>query len=220
MNFLWKNQIPYLESLKMQEKLKSRCLERRENFILGFECPAVVTLGLRGGEEDLLLSHKEYRDRGISIEKITRGGQATLHSLGQLVIYPVMDIRACKMRVRDFILKIENITQEVFLKFNVETHKEEGEAGLFTEKGKIAFFGVHVSEGVSQHGLAINVSNDLNLFSLIKSCGKEGRQHDRLVNYCVGVTVQQVFDVWTETAIKMGLAGQDEFLKKRTVNAL
>ncbi len=195
---VWKDKISYLDSLKTQEELKKFCLKKNQDSIVGFECPTTVTLGLRGGDKDLLLSKEEFLRKNIPIVSIKRGGQATLHSPGQLVLYPVVDIKKNKMRVRDFIVCIENITKEILMDLGIDTHKEEGQAGLFTTKGKIAFFGLHITEGVSQHGLAINVCNDLNLFSYIRSCGTTGRPHDCISNYYPQITTKEVFDLWVQ----------------------
>ena len=93
------------------------------------------------------------------------------------------------------------MTRQVFTQLGVSVHKEEGQAGLFTKRGKIAFFGIHITEGVSQHGLAVNVHNDLNLFDLIRSCGVHRKTHDKLSNYC-NITIQEVFDLWVKTVKK------------------
>ena len=205
MNFtpIWKDQIPYLDSLNCQEELKNSCLQKFENFALGFECPTVITLGLRGTDEDLLLTRQDYKKRKIPIINIQRGGQATLHSLGQLIIYPIADIKKNKIRVRDFIESIEKITQQTLKNLGIATHKEEGQAGLFTKVGKIAFFGIHVTQGISQHGLSINVSNDVDLFSCIRSCGTEYRIHDTISKYHSQISLKEVFDLWIQTALQM-----------------
>lgn len=199
---VWENRIPYLESLKKQEDLKTKCLATNQNFALCFDCPTVITMGLRGSEDDLLLPKSEYEDKNISIVSIKRGGQATMHSPGQLVLYPISNIKQNKLRARDFVHFIEQVTKKTLSQFGVSTHKEEGQAGLFTAKGKIAFFGIHITDGVSQHGLAINVSNDLSLFDLIRSCGISRRTHDKLSHYCK-ISLQEVFDLWVKTAKKI-----------------
>ena len=122
----WKDSIPYNQSLQIQEGLKNSCLKHFENFALGFECPTTITLGLRGGREDLLLDETEYEKKNIPIVSIQRGGQATLHSQGQLVIYPIIDIKKNKIRVRDFIQFIELVTQKTLEQLDIQTHKEEG----------------------------------------------------------------------------------------------
>ena len=198
---IWEDRIPYLDSLKKQEELKKRCLETDQNFALCFHCPTVITMGLRGSEEDLLLPKSEYEKKHIPIVSIKRGGQATLHSPGQLVLYPISNIKQNKLRAKDFVHFIEQVTKKTLAQLGVSTHKEEGQAGLFTSKGKIAFFGIHITDGVSQHGLAININNELNLFDLIRSCGVSHRTHDKLSNYCKS-TLQEVCDLWIKTAKK------------------
>ena len=195
---IWKSQISYQESLRAQEDLKRICIQNHQDSVMGFECPTTVTLGLRGTSEDLILSREELAQKGVPIVSIHRGGQATLHSLGQLVIYPIVNIQKVNMRVRDFMKFIEERTQKVLKAYGIESHKEEGQAGLFTSKGKIAFFGLHISHGVSQHGLAINVRNDLNLFSYIRSCGQKNRLHDCIARYNSRVTVEDVFRKWVD----------------------
>ncbi len=216
---VWKEKIPYRESLALQEDLKKKALKSRRAFFLGFECPATITLGLRGKKEkDLRQAEGEYARQGIEIVPIKRGGQATLHSPGQLVLYPVMDLLQWKIRPRDFLSLLERITQETCRHYGVPLEKKEDSAGLFTHKGKVAFFGIHISNGVSQHGLALNVHNDLKLFELISSCGMSHRPHDSLQAHLQNsqqnhmargpteakkprsLTLKEVFNTWCEKA--------------------
>ena len=198
---IWKNKISYSESLVLQEELKKQARQTKNIFLLGFECPAVITLGLRArSEEDLQADKKEYQKRGIDVVLVKRGGQATVHSLGQLVIYPILDLRQWKIRPRDFLSLLEDITIKTFQKYNVDLQKKENSAGLFTDTGKIVFFGIHISQGVNQHGLSINVSNDLKLFQLIKSCGKLERKHDSLKNRGRDIRLEDLFFSWCGSA--------------------
>ncbi len=198
---IWEGKIPYQESLSLQEQLKVDACKNKKAFLLGFECPACITLGLRGKEtEDLSGSVAEYQKNNIEVVAIKRGGQATLHSPGQLVIYPVMDLLKWKIRPRDFLSLLEKITQNTLKKYGIIAEKKENSAGLFTQVGKIAFFGIHISGGVSQHGLAINVQNDLMLFNLIRSCGVSHRQHDSFQNQGLRPELKEVFSDWCEIA--------------------
>lgn len=198
---IWKGKIPYRKSLTLQEQLKTRAYKTRQAFFIGFECPSCITLGLRGEKEkDLSGVVENYRKKEIEIVTIKRGGQATLHSPGQLVIYPVMDLLQWKVRPRDFLSILEKITQETLKEYGISAKKQENSAGLFTQKGKIAFFGIHISSGVSQHGLAINVQNDLSLFDLIRSCGISYRLHDSFQNYNLCPDLKTVFFLWCEIA--------------------
>ena len=201
MEYIWRGCLPYRESLVLQEQLKEKACGSRQIFFIGFECPSCITLGLRGKKaEDLVKSVEEYNKQDIEVVSIKRGGQATIHSLGQLVIYPVMDLLQWKIRLRDFLGILEMVTSDTLKELGVATTKKEKFAGLFTEKGKIVFFGVHISKGVSQHGLAINVHNSLSLFDLIRSCGVNNRSHDSLKNNGVTVKLYNLFSLWCEKA--------------------
>ena len=194
---IWKNTIPYRESLVYQEQLKKQALKTQRAFFIGFDCPACITLGLRGREaEDLKGSFEEYDKQQIEIVNIKRGGQATLHSRGQLVIYPIMDLSKWRIRPRDFLSLLEQITQETLKEYDILVSKRENSAGLFTQRGKIAFFGIHISQGVSQHGLAINVQNNLKLFNLIRSCGVSSREHESFEDYGIKPPLEEVFSQW------------------------
>lgn len=196
---LWKGEMPYRESLSLQEELKQKVYKGSQAFFVGFECPSCITLGLRGKKEtDLQAANEDYT--GIEVVNIKRGGQATLHSLGQLVIYPVMDLLSWRIRPRDFLSILENITQRTLKQYGITAEKREDSAGLFTQAGKIAFFGIHISGGVSQHGLAINICNDLRLFNLIRSCGVTQRPHDSLQNYGLDPGLKEVFSLWCQIA--------------------
>ena len=194
---LWKGEMPYRESLSLQEELKQKARKGSRAFFVGFECPSCITLGLRGKKEtDLQAPNEDYK--GIEVVTIKRGGQATLHSLGQLVIYPVMDLLSWKIRPRDFLSILESITQRTLKQYGVTAEKKEDSAGLFTQNGKIAFFGIHISGGVSQHGLAVNICNDLRLFNLIRSCGITHRPHDSLQKYGLNPGLKEVFSLWCQ----------------------
>ena len=193
--------IDYRTSLKMQEHWKQQAKGTGRAFFMGFECFSCITLGSRGvSKEDLLYTEEEYRKRGIKLAYIRRGGQATLHSPGQLVIYPVLDLRCWKLKPRDFLRLLEQITKEVLKVYGVDCDYGRHFAGLFTDRGKIAFFGVHISEGVSQHGLALNVSNDLTLFDVIRSCGEKKRSHDSFHSRGLFPSIEEVFFKWCEVA--------------------
>ena len=199
--FLWKGFIPYRESLKWQEQLKLKAQKNKKAFFLGFHCPACITLGLRGKKsQDLNIDSKECKKKGLEVLSIKRGGQATLHSKGQLVIYPILDLLKWKLRPRDFLSLLENISQDTLKDLGIQVEKRDPSAGLFTDKGKIIFFGIHISQGVTQHGLAINLQNDLSLFKLIKSCGKLDRPHDSFQQRGINKPLTEVFKLWCKKA--------------------
>ena len=197
----WEGAIPFQKSLQLQEQVKPLA-KKGAGFFLGFESRhGVITKGLRTEEEDILWSDKQLKKQKIDTVSLKRGGRATLHTPGQLVIYPVIHLSSFKLKVKDFILLIENITRECLLDVGMATKRLEKDSGLSTPHGKIAFFGIHISEGVNQHGLAINVNNDLDLFHSIKSCGVQNRPHDNLKNNNIPLSTKELFEKWTGRAI-------------------
>lgn len=194
---------PYSDGLDVQAEaagkvaLLARSGGEASGMVFGLEHPAVVTLGKRGlAEADLRVSESELSERGVELFKTSRGGQATLHSEGQLVIYPVLPIQAWGIGARDLVCLLEKATIECLAQYGIKAHVGAEEPGLYTDFGKIAFFGLRISEGVSSHGLAINVRNDLGLFGLIRSCGRDHEKFDSLERCGIGVSVLELFETW------------------------
>lgn len=198
----WKGTMDFSKTLEFQQRFKTPA-KSGQGVFLGFESKKhVITLGLRSDKGHILWTEEKLKNHDISLHHIRRGGEATVHSPGQLVIYPVLHLPLLGLKVRDFIVALEEITQAVLEDFGIKTKREGKYAGLSTKKGKLCFFGIHVSEGVSQHGLSINVDNDLTLFDSIKSCGEKDRRHDSLSFYPdVSVSKQNLFFKWCDKAL-------------------
>lgn len=160
--------------------------------ILGLEHPAVITLGRRMKLSDLLLTTDS-----IPVVESTRGGLATIHSEGQLVIYPIVNLKTNNLGVKQFVKHLLNVTQTTLKDFQIETFIDDENIGIYTTQGKIAFCGLEIKEGISQHGISINIANDLTLFSQIVSCGVTALKTDRVSNHRVDVTLRDFFNRWT-----------------------
>ena len=197
----WEGSIELSKTFELQEQLKPLA-QRGQGAFLGFESrEPVITLGLRSDPSHILWPEKRLRKNNISLLNVRRGGEATLHSTGQLVIYPVLHLPSLGLKVKDFIVALEKITQDLLENLGILSWQEGKFAGLYTERGKICFFGIHISEGVSQHGLSINVDNDLSLFDSIKSCGETGRKHDSLSLYHdFSLSKEKLFFKWCDKA--------------------
>lgn len=176
--------------------------------ILGFEYYPVITLGKRAeADGELLWKLQDLSEQGIEVVETDRGGQATLHSPGQLVIYPLVPIRKLQISVRDFVEALEEATIQWLCRFQIQSFRKE-DAGVFTEKGKIAFIGIRVENGITRHGISINISNDLNLFNGIKACGQAHRHLDSIFEQgVVDLDLREAFNQWT-------LYFSNELLKK------
>lgn len=196
-------QISYEEGLTAQDQALANLNEKRIGEVLGLEHSAVITLGKRGRVElDLTASMEELQSRGIQLITSTRGGQATLHSPGQLVIYPCLNLKELGLGVRDYVCRLEKTTQRFLKAHGIETTPNPEEPGLYTSRGKIAFFGIRVSQGFASHGVAINVSNDTGLFKLIRSCGKDHETFDRMQDHGATAAPRDLFLEWMNHFLK------------------
>jgi lipoyl(octanoyl) transferase len=182
--------IDFEKAFQKQEELWLKSKTKNLNFILGLEHPAVITLGRRAEHEEINPSNQ------IPIIKASRGGLATLHSEGQLVIYPIINIRKLNLGVSDYVDLLLRTTQKVFTDLGLETFIDDKNIGLYTKNGKIAFCGLQIKNGISLHGLSINISNDLNLFKNIRSCGYQDLALDSLSNYRSDVSISIFFNQW------------------------
>lgn len=167
----------------------------------------MITLGRRAEpEEEIKINIDSLEDLNIQYYKIDRGGHATLHSPGQLVIYPILKLSNYDLSVRDYLCVLQKTTIVFFKSYGIDTFAKEDSPGIYTSTGKIAFFGIRVKKGVAFHGLAINVSNEMEDFSLIRSCGMNTESFDQMSFYGVSEPLEQIYKRWTDTFLS--------FLKK------
>lgn len=168
----------------------------RDILILGMELEPVVTLGVRAvASQDLLDSQQKLQDRGIEICATDRGGQATLHVPGQLVIYPMLDLKKWDLGIKNFVGQLMKVTQRVLAGYGISAFYDAGSPGLYTILGKLVFCGLKVDRGVIRHGLSVNISNDLAAFGWIRSCGTQGPRLDRVKNHH-DVGLEAFFETW------------------------
>ncbi len=161
--------MPYREALALQDELRDR---RRAgelpDLLLVLEHPPVYTKGRRTEPADLPMADGWYAERGIDVCDTDRGGRVTYHGPGQLVAYPVMEVD----RVADFVHAMEGAIVVALRDEGIESvAREHPHTGIWAGDAKVASIGVRVSGGVSTHGLAVNVDNDLTPFEWIVPCG-------------------------------------------------
>ena len=187
----------YEKSIDLQNDLAKLALDKNSISILGLQHPAVITLGRRAqrsAELSDLFLQSEYT---IPVYESTRGGLATIHSEGQLVIYLVLNLRKLNWGVQNYVSRLLVTTQSLLEQYGIFSKVDINGAGLYTASGKIAFCGIEVKNGITYHGISLNVRNDLGLFSMIRSCGVENLQLDRLQNYQVTDTLGEIFKKWS-----------------------
>lgn len=174
------------------EKLQAELVRRRQageigDVLLLLEHPAVVTLGRNARPENLRLAPAELAARGVELAECDRGGDVTFHGPGQLVGYPILDLRACprpkflpprtgrqELGPVDYVRALEEVLIRVAETAGVPARRIPGLTGVWTQAepaAKLAAIGVHIARGVTSHGFALNLSPDLAGFDLIVPCG-------------------------------------------------
>jgi lipoyl(octanoyl) transferase len=199
--------VPYDEALVAQRWLRdAREDGSTPDVLLLLEHPPVYTRGRRSTPEELPMAEEWYEMQGIELRDTDRGGRVTYHGPGQLVAYPIVDLRAYGDDVHEYVRRLEQVAISALGKHGVAAQTIEDLTGVWTEgeppgstsRGaegvrrsdglgppaqearKIGSIGVHVSRGVTTHGLSVNVSNDLQPFEWIVPCGIEGCQASSL----------------------------------------
>jgi len=172
--------VPYETALQLQRTLMElRKANRAENTLLLLEHPPVITLGRNAQVSNVLASPEFLARRGVELFDVDRGGDVTFHGPGQLVAYPIFDLRSFEPKVGavEFVRRLEEVLIRSCGDFGIATQRIKGLTGVWTyplrnkPEAKIAALGVHISRGVTTHGFALNVSTDLDFFSLIVPCG-------------------------------------------------
>jgi lipoyl(octanoyl) transferase len=167
--------------------------------VLGMNHPSVITLGKRADpSKEIKIDLESLENLNIQYYKVERGGFATLHSPGQLVIYPVFKLENYNLSIKEYLCLLQKSTIEFFKHNGIKTFAKENSPGVYTEKGKIAFFGIRVQKGVVFHGLSINIQNELEDFGLIKSCGSNVESFDKMSFYDVTHSLEELFKQWSD----------------------
>jgi len=162
----------YREVLQLQHELREKgCRFKTPGTVLIVEHPAVITLGARRSSNRLLISREDLAQRHIDVVSIRRGGGTTAHNPGQLVLYPILNLKQTGLGISEYIRELEAIGIELLEQLGVHSARRKGYPGLWVGKRKIASIGVRVSKFTTYHGMAINIQNDLSIFDLIIPCG-------------------------------------------------
>jgi lipoyl(octanoyl) transferase len=205
-------QVPYGEAREMQKRLEAaRHAGEIPDVLLLLEHPPVYTKGRRSTSDELPMGEDWYRMQGIEVTETDRGGRVTYHGPGQLVGYPIMSLRPYGDDVHDFIRRMERVMIDSLGDWGVEAQTIDGLTGVWTgglrpddPRGigteetarKIGSIGLHVNRGITTHGFAINVNNDLQPFEWIVPCGIESCQ---MTSLCRELGGEQDMDAFMDT---------------------
>jgi lipoyl(octanoyl) transferase len=176
-NVIYLGYVDYSIALELQQTLVGLVKEGRiGHTLLLLEHPPVITMGRNAGAKNIVASREFLAHNGVDLQETNRGGDVTFHGPGQLVGYPIFDLRAFDPRLGavDFVRKLEEVLIRTCGDLGVVTERIPGLTGVWTDDdvpGKIAAIGVHISRAVTSHGFALNVTTNLDYFKLIVPCG-------------------------------------------------
>ena len=173
----------YEEALAFQRRLVDARQEGRVPDVLVFvEHPPTYTLGRSARREHLLVDAATLDKLEASVFETDRGGDVTFHGPGQLVGYPIIDLKSWKPDVHEYLRALEALLIDAVREFGIQATREEGLTGVWHPRGKLAAIGVRVSRWVTSHGFALNVATDLEYFKHIVPCGIFGRTVSSMEN--------------------------------------
>ncbi len=172
LNFIDLGLTSYKEVWELQKDLQKKLIEGTgQQTILFCEHHPVITFGKGAKDENLLVSDEVLKQQGVELFKIERGGDVTFHGLGQLVVYPILNLNLYKRDVGWYMRTLEDCIISVLSKFSISACKIEGKTGVWIKNRKIASIGVRLSRWCSMHGLSLNVLSELSGYRLINPCG-------------------------------------------------
>lgn len=167
--------IPYEEAWTLQQQLVS-CKKKGDfsDLLILLEHPPVFTLGKWGKENNLCVSRNYLKQEGIALIRCERGGDITYHGPGQLVGYPILNLKNFRLGVKTYVRQIEEVLIRTVIDFGIAVSRKEGFPGVWAKEKKIASIGIAVQGGIAFHGFALNYAHNQIHFELITPCGLDG----------------------------------------------
>ena len=169
--------VDYITAYRLQTGfLKERAEGRIGDSVLLLEHPPTITVGKAGKDSNVLASPTELRERGVALYFTDRGGDVTFHGPGQLVGYPIIDLRSRGRDLYAYINNLEEVLIETLAGFGIESGRDPSHRGVWVAGQEIVAIGLRVSRWVTMHGFALNINTDDSYFSLINPCGFTDRR--------------------------------------------
>ncbi len=176
--------MPYAEAFALQKRLQQEVIEARApgaslgHLVLVEHHPPVITISRRKtARRHLVATDEQLAGAGVEIAQTDRGGDITYHGPGQIVVYPILDLNVLRLRIHSYMRFLEQIVIDTLAEFGIQGQRDKCATGVWVGDShqKICAMGVRVSRWVSMHGLALNVTTNLDHFDLIVPCGLVGR---------------------------------------------
>lgn len=182
--FKWLKSISYEDALTLQENTRNTLLEDTQihGTVFFLEHPPTLTLGRGESGDSLHFSKEWYQEKGFEVFESNRGGKLTYHGPGQLVVYPVINLRHFKLGVKEYVFRLEEVMIQLCQTFGLEANRKPDFPGAWIDQKKIGSIGVHIRKHVSIHGFALNIHTDLSHFTYITPCGLQGVQVTSILN--------------------------------------
>jgi lipoyl(octanoyl) transferase len=164
--------VDYAEAHRLQKDLQARRISGEiDDVVLLLEHPPVLTLGRSAKDRHVLAPREALEAQGISVHEVGRGGDVTYHGPGQLVAYPIIDLKPDRRDVRKYVWSLEETMIRTCADFGLSASRVSGLNGAWIDDRKVGAVGVRISRWVTMHGLALNANSDLSHFDLIVPCG-------------------------------------------------
>jgi lipoate-protein ligase B len=183
--------VPYDVALKLQqESMQARAAGRISDVMLLMQHPTVFTIGRFKGGEDITVPSWTLAREGIPVFLTDRGGGITYHGPGQLVGYPIVNLKENRLGVREYIWKLEAAIIKMLLALGIRGYRLAGYPGVWANGKKVCSIGIHISHHITTHGFALNVTNDLRFFEYVRPCGLPAQvmtSVSELLGHCVEI---------------------------------
>ncbi len=157
----------------MQDQRISISLNESKESINFVEHPSIFTLGTNAELKNILINEKNRTALNIDLIHVDRGGDVTCHNTGQLVVYPLLNLKKRNLKPVEYVRMLENILINVLKKYNILGEQNTGKPGIWVGNNKIASVGISIKKGITSHGIALNINNDLSIFNYINTCGMQ-----------------------------------------------
>jgi lipoyl(octanoyl) transferase len=168
----WLGKVSYSDGIQLQaqavDNLRS---DQAEEQLFLLEHPHVFTLGRAANRANILLTLDELEERGIEVHETGRGGDVTYHGPGQIVGYPIINLKPDRCDVHRYVRDVEEVLIRAIADFGIEGERIEGLTGVWVGDEKVAAIGVRIARWITSHGFALNVNTDLSYFQMIVPCG-------------------------------------------------
>ena len=163
--------VPYKKSMELQRKIHSSVVTGASDHLILLQHDHVITMGRTASPNDILMDQNTLKDLSISVHRTDRGGEVTYHGPGQLIGYPIINLRKHKLGPLDYLELLKTSISLVLNNHGIKSKSKDVPMGVWVGNSKIASLGIKVSRGVTLHGFALNVTTNLDYFDYIIPCG-------------------------------------------------